>query len=71
MQSSEPKAFPNEIVKGRWDKFAPVYTLSDSSNQTFFYTLVNMLQVGSAKHILEIGCGAGKLIPYLLHLKER
>jgi hypothetical protein len=50
--SSEPKVFPNDVIKGRWNKFAPVYTLSDSSNQTFFYTLANMLQVGSAKNIL-------------------
>lgn len=28
-----------------------------------------MLQLHSAKHILEVGCGTGRLIPYALTLK--
>ena len=37
--------------------------------QTFYYTLVNMLRMHEAKHILDIGCGIGKLIPYAVSQK--
>jgi hypothetical protein len=41
----------------------------DSSPQTFFYTLTNLLKLQESKNILEIGCGAGKLISTVLDLK--
>lgn len=38
--------------------------------QTFYYTLVNMLQLQEAKHVLEIACGLGKMIPYAVTQKK-
>jgi ubiquinone/menaquinone biosynthesis C-methylase UbiE len=49
---------------------APVYSTFDVTMQTFYYTLVNMLKLSEAKHILEIACGIGKLIPYSMTLKQ-
>jgi ubiquinone/menaquinone biosynthesis C-methylase UbiE len=42
----------------------------DSCPQTLYFTLANMLKLDSAKNILEIACGAGKLIPMVLDLKN-
>lgn len=39
--------------------------------QIFYYTLVNMLKIDGAKHVLEIACGIGKLIPYAISLKNQ
>lgn len=41
----------------------------DSAPQTFFYTLTNLMKLQESKNILEIGCGAGKLISTVLDLK--
>jgi ubiquinone/menaquinone biosynthesis C-methylase UbiE len=46
-----------------------LYITFDSAPQTFFYTLSNMLKLNEAKNVLEIACGAGKLIPQVLDLK--
>lgn len=46
-----------------------IYITFDSAPQTFFYTLSNMLKLDEAKNVLEIACGAGKLIPSVLDLK--
>lgn len=42
----------------------------DSAPQTFYYTLTNLLKLNEAKNILEIACGAGKLIPQVMDLKK-
>ena len=49
---------------------APIYNSFDSTMQTFYYTLVNMLQLQESKHILEIACGIGKMIPYAVTQKK-
>jgi hypothetical protein len=46
-----------------------LYLTIDSAPQTFFYTLSNMMKLDQSKNILEIACGAGKLIPQVLDLK--
>jgi hypothetical protein len=46
------------------------YTSIDAAPQTFFYSLCNMLKLNEAKNVLEIACGAGKLIPMVLDLKS-
>lgn len=45
------------------------YITMDSAPQTFFYTLSNLMKLDEAKNVLEIACGAGKLIPSVLDLK--
>lgn len=42
----------------------------DAAPQTFYYTLSNMLKLDQAKNILEVGCGAGKLLSTALDLKN-
>jgi len=42
----------------------------DSGPQAFFYTLSNMMKLSEADNILEIGCGAGKLLSTVLDLKK-
>lgn len=48
---------------------AGIYQKFDSTMQTFFYTLINMLGLDQAHHILEVACGTGKLLPLALNLK--
>jgi trans-aconitate methyltransferase len=60
-----------EELKTKWDHFAPVYTLMDTATNTFFYQLVHMLKLDSATSIYEVGCGSGRLIPYVMSLKNR
>ena len=38
--------------------------------QTFFYTLIHMIDLHKAKHILEVACGTGKIIPIAMTLKQ-
>jgi cyclopropane fatty-acyl-phospholipid synthase-like methyltransferase len=40
------------------------------ATQTFYFTLLSLMNLSKAKHILEIGCGAGKLIPLAIMLKN-
>jgi hypothetical protein len=48
----------------------PNYSAMDSGPQTFFYTLSNMLKFHESKNILEVGCGAGKLLSTVIDLKS-
>jgi hypothetical protein len=43
----------------------------DATMQTFYYTLVNMLDIKHADHILEIASGVGRMIPYTSGLKRK
>ena len=58
-----------EQLTTKWDKFAAAYSHQDSCMQTFYYTLVHMLDLPQAKHILEVACGTGKLLPLAVQLK--
>lgn len=54
----------------KWEVQHPNYAAMDSSPQTFFYTLTNILKLDQARNILEVGCGAGKLLSTVLDLKS-
>lgn len=69
MEENKPTFKHIPEIKAFWDKFAPVYSATDSATLTFYYTLVHMLQLPHCKHILEVGMGTGKLIPQALLLK--
>jgi len=43
----------------------------DSCPQTLYFTLTNIMQLNHAQNILEVACGAGKLIPMALDLKQQ
>lgn len=58
-------------IASRWNNMASVYQNFDESMLTFYYTLIHMLDLNKAKHILEIACGTGKLIPEAIALKPK
>ena len=60
-----------EKLTEKWNNAAPVYLLFDSCIQTFYYTLINMMKIDHSKHILEVACGTGALIPLALQLKAQ
>lgn len=69
-EDSKPReidTIPN--ITERWNNMAGIYQKFDSTMQTFFYTLINMLQLEHAHHILEVACGTGRLLPLALTLK--
>lgn len=66
---SQSKGCSTEEIKTLWNGIAPIYNTFDPTFQTFYYTLVNMMRIPEAKHIYEVGCGTGRLIPYTLSLK--
>jgi hypothetical protein len=49
-----------------WDDMTEVYTDFDCSPQSFFYSIINMLDISKAKNVLEVGCGRCLLVPYTL-----
>lgn len=52
-EESKPQeidTIPN--ITQRWNNMAGIYQKFDSTMQTFFYTLINMLQIDQAQHIL-------------------
>ena len=53
-----------------WTTFSPDYSQLDSCTLTYYHTLIHMLDLTSAKHILEVGCGTGKLLPEAMNLKS-
>ena len=63
----------NENIKVKkakaWDDFASTYNEIDSFSLAFLYTLINMLQLSTSKHILEVACGTGKMLPQAVLLK--
>jgi ubiquinone/menaquinone biosynthesis C-methylase UbiE len=67
---NEQKACTTEELKLLWNGLTPVYSSIDPSMQTFYYTLINMMKISKARHIYEVGCGIGKMIPYTLGLKS-
>jgi len=67
----ENTTFKNIIeLEQSWNKFAHTYQMHDSAMQTFYYTLIHMIDLPKAKHILEVGCGTGRLLPLAMNLKS-
>lgn len=53
-----------------WNNMVPMYQEFDSAPQGFYYSLINILDLGHARNILEVGCGRCVLIPQTLVLKN-
>ena len=66
---TEQKGCTSEELKKLRNNLAPIYHNIDPCMQTFYYTLVNMMRLNKAKHIYEVGCGTGKLLPYTMGIK--
>ena len=70
MENSEPKVQSIQEISTFWDNFVPSYSKFDSVTQTFYYTLIHMLDLPAANHVLEIACGTGRLLPLAITLKN-
>lgn len=66
-KTSDPVFDP--LIK-RWDEFSDVYSDMDSCAQTFFFTLLHQLRIKQARNVLEVACGAGLLLPFVVDLKK-
>ena len=71
MEGDKVKIASIEEINTFWNNFAPAYSKFDSTTQTFYYTLIHMLDLPTASHILEIACGTGKLLPLAINLKKK
>jgi len=69
--NEEPKLLTLDEVKEKWNKFAPIYSNFDQSMHIFFIQLIQLVRLGSAKNIYEVGCGIGRLIPLAMGLKNK
>ena len=56
--------------KAKWDDMGSIYARLDACQHVFYYSLVHILQPPKAKHILDVGCGSGRLISLALNLKS-
>jgi ubiquinone/menaquinone biosynthesis C-methylase UbiE len=68
MEKQTDPAF--DSILRRWEEFSEVYSAMDSCPQTFFFTLINLLKIQKSTNILEIACGAGLLIPFVVDQKR-
>ena len=57
-------------IKMEWSFFSDHYVQHDSAAQSFYFTLISMMDIPSAKHILEVGCGRCLLVPHVIDLKH-
>jgi ubiquinone/menaquinone biosynthesis C-methylase UbiE len=46
-----------------------MYSRFDAAFHTFYYTLINMIDISKAHNVLEIACGTGKLLPLAVNMK--
>lgn len=60
-----------ENLNTYWTVFSEAYSKTDSCMQTFYYTLIHMLDLPKAKHILEVACGTGRLLSLATGLKPK
>lgn len=47
-----PMGPSSEQIIEKWKKFSGIYVQFDSTPQTFYYTLANMLKLNEAKNVL-------------------
>ncbi len=56
-------------VQKEWNEFSHKYNTFDLCPQTFFYSLVSILELRKARNILEVACGTGKMLPFAIDQK--
>ena len=71
MEDQKPKIQSIEQISNFWTNFTESYSTFDSFTQTFYYTLINMLDLDKAKHILEVACGTCRLLPLTVNIKAQ
>lgn len=57
-------------VEKEWNDYSHQYDTFDLGPQTFFYSLASILNLHSARNILEVACGTGKLLPFAMERKN-
>lgn len=58
-------------VKKMWEgPLSSMYVGFDCMPSSFYYSLVSVLNLHEANHILEVGCGRCLLVPYSLGIKR-
>lgn len=55
-------------VEKMWDNMTVMYPDFDCAPQSFYYAIMNMLDLSKAKNILEVGCGRCIFVPHCLEL---
>ena len=70
MSNTKAKIPSISEIKTDWNKFSDFYEKMDSTPQTFYFTLLQMLNIESAKNILEVACGTGRMLPMMLNMKD-
>lgn len=58
-------------VKSEWNDFAEGYSKFDLGPQTFYYSLLTLMNLQNSKNVLEVACGCGKLLPVAIMLKNQ
>ena len=71
MEGEKLKINTIEEVANFWTVFSETYSKFDSCTQTFYYTLIHMLDLPKAQHILEVACGTCRLLPLAVSLKPQ
>lgn len=56
-------------IRSKWDEITSVYCPLDPCMQGFYVSLIHMLRLDQAKHILEVACGTGRFLSTALSLK--
>lgn len=60
-----------EDVKKQWEgPLSKTYAAFDSMGNSFYFVLASVMELSQAKHILEVGCGRGLLLPHSLQIKN-
>lgn len=57
-------------VKKDWNDFTQGYRKIDLGPQTFYYSFLTLMNLQSAKNVLEVACGTGRLLPVAVGLKS-
>ena len=70
MENALPAPKTIDQLQKTWNNFANTYQMHDSAMQTFFYTIVHMINLPSAQHVLEVACGTGRILPIAMTLKQ-
>ncbi len=66
-----PKKVPQiKDIKKEWNEFSDEYSKIDMGPQTFYYSFLTLMNMQSAKNVLEVACGTGKLLPVAVMLKK-
>ena len=56
-------------IKESWDNLSDIYADIDGGMNNYYFTLANLMDIGNANNILDVGCGRCLLLPHVLNAK--